>query len=92
MQRTTFAADGIIREMPDISGVSIDPEILLDCVNEWRMRNFEGAPPDPHEVMLRSTAQQEVVTMTNYVKFIRDEPERQAESIGAFNIRDMGNG
>jgi len=89
VQRTTFATDGIVREMPDISGISIDPEILLDCVNEWRMRNFEGSPPDPHEVVLRNTAQQQVVVMTNYVQFIRDEPERQAESIGVLRMGDM---
>ncbi|KKK80969.1 hypothetical protein LCGC14_2818170, partial [marine sediment metagenome] len=47
--------------MPDISQITIAPEILLDCVDEWRMRGFEGAPPDPHEVMMRNTAQQEAV-------------------------------
>ena len=75
--------------MPDIKGVAIDPEILLDCVNEWRMRNFEGAPPDPHEVVLRNTAQQEVVIMANYAEFIRDEPKRLAASLDVPTLGDM---
>ena len=75
--------------MPDISQITIAPEILLDCVDEWRMRGFEGAPPDPHEVMMRNTAQQEVVIMANYSKFVRDEPKRLAESIDTPRLKDV---
>lgn len=77
--------------MPDISGITIDPEILLECVNEWRMRGFEGPPPDPHEVVLRNTAQQEVVIMANYVQFIRDEPKRFAVSVNVPSLGDIVN-
>ena len=53
------------------------------------MRNFEGPPPDPHEMVLRNTAQQEVVIMANYVQFIRDEPKRLAASLGVPRLGDM---
>jgi len=89
VRRTTFTGDDVVRDMPDITGITIDPGILLDCVNEWRMRNFEGAPPDPHEVVLRNTAQQEVVIMANYAEFIRDEPKRLAASVGVLSLGDM---
>ncbi len=75
--------------MPGITGITIDPRILLDCVDEWRMRNFEGTPPDPYEVVMRNSAQQEVVIMTNYVQFIRDEPKRLAASKGIPTLGDM---
>ncbi len=89
MARTTFSDDDVVREMPDITGITIDPGILLDCVNEWRMRNFEGPPPDPHEVVLRNTAQQEVVIMTNFAEFIRDEPKRLEDSLNVPRLGDM---
>lgn len=75
--------------MPDITGITIDPRILLDCVDEWRMRNFEGAPPNPYEVVLRNSAQQEVVIMANYTQFLRDEPKRLADSLGVPTLGDM---
>ncbi len=89
MARTTFSDDDVIREMPDIRGISIDPGILLKCVDRWRMRNFEGPPPDPFEVMLENQAQNEVVIMANYAQFIRDEPKRLAASVGVPRLGDM---
>jgi hypothetical protein len=85
--RTTFG--DVVEEMPDIRGISTDPELLIKCVNIWRMSGFNGIPPNPHEVALMSTAQQEVIIMANYIDFVRDEPKRTGGLSGAFSLKDL---
>lgn len=89
MRRTTFPDDDVIREMPDISGITTDPELLIKCVNIWRMRGFSDVPPDPYEVAMMNTIQQEVVIMANFIDFIRDEPKRLAASLDVPRLGDM---
>ena len=79
-------------EMPDISGITIAPDLLIKCVNLWRMSGFNGAPPDPHDVAMMSTAQNEVIMMTNFIDFVRDEPKRLAKEGGGFTLGDITHG
>jgi hypothetical protein len=87
VNNTTFG--DVVEEMPDIRGISTDPALLIKCVSIWRMRNFEWPPPNPHDVAMMSTAQQEVITMANYIDFVRDEPKRIGRLSGAFSLEDL---
>jgi hypothetical protein len=89
VERTTFDDNDVIVDMPDIRGISTDPELLIKCVNVWRMSGFSGVPPDPYDVAMMNTAQQEVVIMANYIDFVRDEPKRAGMSSAAFSLKDL---
>jgi hypothetical protein len=76
----------------DITNITTDPALLFKCVLVWERAGYRGLPPDPSEVAMMSTAQNEVVSMANFIQFIRDEPKRLAASSGAMNLRDITSG
>jgi hypothetical protein len=89
VERTTFDSNDIQWTLPNITGISLDTELLIECVNIWRMSGFNGMPPDPYEVAMMSIERKQVVAMANYIDFVRDEPKRLAAMGGSMRMGDM---
>jgi len=58
--------------------LTIDPRLLDECYKIWKLRDFRGLPPDPHEVYAMSTARYQVFTWAEIRRWVKDEDKRKA--------------
>lgn len=74
---------------PDISRITIAPELLLECVRRWEMQGFKGSPPHPAEIAYESEEQGEVVIMANFVYFRKNKPKRDDSKRDGIRLEDI---
>jgi hypothetical protein len=86
---TTPSELRVMSAMPNISRITLDTELLLECVRQWELRDFKGEPPEPRIVAFQSQEQSQVTIMANFVRFRRDKPKRDADKLGGYRLEDI---